>query len=152
MLRLALLSVVVYALLAAPAGAQLPGLPGSGPTPEPYQAHDGKGFRDILPPGTRGRYDVAELAANKATGATVPHCCDQLRMYGDLVYATPGLTAAQIPDYFKDSSFGVPAGQEERVYSPRSDVTIGDPAESNAVRIGVRYHGRSLAPGTFAQP
>ncbi|HEY3517740.1 MAG TPA: hypothetical protein VGL98_11900 [Gammaproteobacteria bacterium] len=34
----------------------------------------------------------------------------------------------------------------------RSDVTIGDPAESNAVRIGVRYHGRSLAPGTFAQP
>lgn len=34
----------------------------------------------------------------------------------------------------------------------RSDATIGDPAESNAVRIGVRYHGRSSRPGTFAQP
>ena len=34
----------------------------------------------------------------------------------------------------------------------RSDFTIGDPADSNAVRIGVRYHGRSEKPGTFAQP
>jgi hypothetical protein len=34
----------------------------------------------------------------------------------------------------------------------RSDVTIGEPAEANAVRIGVRDHGRSLRPGTFAQP
>jgi len=34
----------------------------------------------------------------------------------------------------------------------RSDVTIGDPADSNAIRIGVRYHGRSSTPGTFAQP
>jgi len=34
----------------------------------------------------------------------------------------------------------------------RSDLTIGDPAESNALRIGVRYHGRSERPGTFAQP
>ena len=34
----------------------------------------------------------------------------------------------------------------------RSDVTIGDPADSTAIRIGVRYHGRSSTPGTFAQP
>jgi hypothetical protein len=34
----------------------------------------------------------------------------------------------------------------------RSDVTIGDPADSNAIRIGVRWHGRSSTPGTFAQP
>ena len=45
-------------------------------------------------------------------------------MYRDLVYATPGLTAEQIPSYFKDSSFGVPPGEAERTYSPRSDVTI----------------------------
>ena len=31
-------------------------------------------------------------------------------MYNDLVYATPGLKAADIPKYFKDGSFGVPAG------------------------------------------
>jgi acyl-homoserine lactone acylase PvdQ len=144
-LRIPVLTLVLCAVLAAPASAQLPGLPGGGPTPEPYQAHDGKGFHDILPPGTRGRYNVAELAANKATGATVPHCCDQLGMYRDLVYATPGLTAAQIPNYFKDSSFGVQPGQEERVYSPRSDVTIvrdkafGVPHVYGATRDGAMF-------------
>ena len=40
-------------------------------------------------------------------------------MYRDLVYATPGLTAEQIPSYFKDSSFSVPPGEAERTYSPR---------------------------------
>ena len=45
-------------------------------------------------------------------------------MYRDLVYATPGLTAEQIPAYFKDSSFGVRPDDVERTYSPRSDVTI----------------------------
>jgi hypothetical protein len=77
----------------------------------------------VLPPGTRGRYSAVELAAFLTTGQTVPHCCDQLPMYRDLVYATPGLTAAQIPTYFKDATFGVREGVE-RTYSPRSDVTI----------------------------
>src|SRR3954469_23064501 len=124
MLRIPVLALALFALLATPAGAQLPGLPTAGPTPGAYQAHDGKGFRDILPPGTRGRYNAVELAAFLASGQTVPHCCDQLGMYRDLVYATPGLTAAQVPSFFKDSSFGVAPGQAERTYSPRSDVTI----------------------------
>src|SRR4051812_13790332 len=123
--------------MAAPASAQLPvlpiptvvptvipGLPGvpgvtpSGPAPAPYQAADGKGFRDVLPPGTRGRYDAAELGAFLATGQNVPHCCDQLAMYRDLMYATPGLRAAEIGDYYKASSFGVrtarPSGRTPR--------------------------------------
>ena len=50
----------------------------------------------------------------------MPHCCDQLGMYGNLVYATPGLQAGDLGKYFKDSSFGVPAGQVERRYSPRA--------------------------------
>ena len=137
MLPRTLLAAAVAALLtAAPAAAQIPlpiptvvptvvpGLPSQGPGAQPYQANDGKGFRDVLPPGTRGRYNGAELAAFLATGATVPHCCDQLGMYRDLMYATPGLTAEQLPNYFKDSSFGVPDGQAERTYSPRGDVTI----------------------------
>jgi acyl-homoserine lactone acylase PvdQ len=124
MLRFLVLPLVFLAL-AASAQAQLPGLPGqSGPAPGAYRANDAGGFRDILPPGTRGRYNAVELAAFLATGATVPHCCDQLGMYRDLVYATPGLTSAQIPKYFKDSSFGVAPGQAARTYSPRSDVTI----------------------------
>src|ERR1044072_928456 len=124
MLRFLVVLGAVLCLIAAPAAAQLPQLPTGGPTPDASQAHDGKGFRDILPPGTRGRYNAVELAAFLATGQTVPHCCDQLGMYRDLVYATPGLTAAQVPNYFKDSSFGVAPGQAERTYSPRSDVTI----------------------------
>jgi acyl-homoserine lactone acylase PvdQ len=123
-LRFLVVLLAAFALLAQPAAAQLPGLPGGGPPPGAYQANDGGGFRDVLPPGTRGHYNAIELAAFLATGRTVPHCCDQLGMYRDLVYATPGLTDAQIPSFFKDSSFGVRPGDAERTYSPRSDVTI----------------------------
>jgi acyl-homoserine lactone acylase PvdQ len=135
------IAAVVAVLVAAPAAhAQLPGLPtvpGAPPLPplpgglsgpstpvEPYGALDGGGFRDILPPGANGRYNAAQLAGFLATGATVPHCCDQLAMYRDLMYATPGLRTAQIPDYFKDSTFGVKPDDAERVYSPRPDVTV----------------------------
>jgi acyl-homoserine lactone acylase PvdQ len=156
--RTAFAAALAALLLAVPAAAQIPplpiptvvptvvpDLPAQGPAPRPYQADDGQGFRDILPPGTRGRYNAAELAAFLATGATVPHCCDQLGMYRDLMYATPGLQAAQIPDYFKDSSFGVPEGQAERTYSPRQDVTIvrdrafGVPHIYGATRDGAMF-------------
>jgi acyl-homoserine lactone acylase PvdQ len=120
-----LVAALAFLALAPSAHAQLPTLPGQGgPVPGAYRQHDGGGFRDILPPGTRGRYNAVELAAFLATGRTVPHCCDQLGMYRDLVYATPGLTAAQVPQYFKDASFGVKPGDAERTYSPRPDVTI----------------------------
>jgi acyl-homoserine lactone acylase PvdQ len=127
MLRIPVLTLVLVALLAGPARAQiqLPPLPGQGgPAPAPYGANDGGGFRDVLPPGARGHYNAIELAAFLATGRTVPHCCEQLPMYRDLVYATPGLTAAQIPTYFKDATFGVRDDDVERTYSPRADVTI----------------------------
>ena len=117
-----MLTALCLALLAPAAYAQI--LPTQGPEPAPYGSDDGGGFRDVLPPGTRGRYNAVELAAFLATGTTVPHCCDQLGMYRDLVYATPGLTAAQVPAYFKDATFGVQAGDVERRYSPRADVTI----------------------------
>src|SRR5215216_6321162 len=155
--RTVLAAALAALLLATPAAAQLPvpiptvvptvlpGLPSQGPGAQPYQANDGKGFRDTLPPGTRGRYNAAELAAFLATGATVPHCCDQLGMYRDLMYATPGLQASQLPDFFKDSSFGVPDGQAERTYSPREDVTIvrdrafGVPHIYGAARDGAMF-------------
>ena len=49
---------------------------------------------------------------------------DRTDATGNLVYAVPGLTAAKLPKYFKDASFGVPLGDVERKYSPRGDVTI----------------------------
>ena len=134
--RVAVLAAVIALCASGTAAAQLP-IPTvvptvvptpptspAGPEPQPFQANDGLGFHDVLPPGTRGLYDGAELGAFLTAGKTVPHCCDQLGMYGDLVYATPGLSAADIPKYFKDSSFGVRPGDEERRYSPRADVTI----------------------------
>jgi hypothetical protein len=135
--RVGVLTACVAVLAAAPAAAQLPiptptppipvptvPAPSPGPDPQAYQANDGRGFRDVLPPGTRGHYSVPDLAAFLATGGNVPQCCDQLGMYRDLVYAIPGLQAGDIPTYFKDASFGVRPEDVERRYSPRGDVTI----------------------------
>ena len=60
------------------------------------------------------------------------------------MYATPGLTAAQIPTFFKDASFGVLPGNVERTYSPRGDVTIqrdtfGVPHIYGATRRGAMF-------------
>ena len=45
-------------------------------------------------------------------------------MYQDLVRATPGLSAADLPKYFKDESFGVKPEDVVAPTSPRDDVTI----------------------------
>ena len=109
MRRTGILAIVLALLFAAPAAAQIPPIPTVVPTavptipplgeqpPEPgaYQADDGRGFRDILPSGTRGLYNAVDLAAFIATGRTQPHCCEQLGMYGNLVYATPGEASDQ---------------------------------------------------------
>ena len=110
-----LLSVVLVTLgvgmFAAPAHAQR----------QAYRANDFLGFRSVLPPGTKGVFNATELAAFQANGTYPAHANDQLAMYGDLVYATPALTRSEdIGDFFKDASFGVPAGEEERTYSPRA--------------------------------
>jgi acyl-homoserine lactone acylase PvdQ len=135
-MRVAVLVALVLTVAAAPsASAQVPVpelpiplptvVPGQQPPePQPYGANDGGGFRDVLPAGTRGHYNLAELAQFLTSGRTVPHCCDQLGMYGDLVYATPGVRADQVGQYFKDATFGVREGDVERFYSPRADVTI----------------------------
>jgi acyl-homoserine lactone acylase PvdQ len=151
-------AVVLTAAAAPPASAQVPQLPiptvvpvptvvpgDSGPDPLPSGADDGGGFRDVLPSGTRGHYDAIELAAFLGAGKTVPHCCEQLGMYGDLVYATPGLQADQVGRFFKDAAFGVRADDVERRYSPRADVTIvrdkgfGVPHVYGATRDGAMF-------------
>jgi hypothetical protein len=129
--------------LCSPASAQLPGLPGvpglpggGGQSPvQPYGTNDGGGFWNILPPGSGGHANAVDLAAFLAAcppggttdcpGAPRPkHSSRELGMYGDLVYASPGLQAGDISKYFKDATFGVRDGEAERTYSPRPDVTI----------------------------
>ena len=66
-----------------------------------------------------------QLGAFQSPLKTRPaHNDDQLGMYGNLVYAVPGLTAAQLPNYFKDASFGVKPSDVASTYSPRGDVTV----------------------------
>jgi acyl-homoserine lactone acylase PvdQ len=100
----------------APARAQL--------EREPFRAGDAGGFRDILPPGAAGRTNAVELAAFLTRGVRPRHNDDQRDMYARLVGATPGIGPQDLDRLFKDASFGVPAGAEERVYSPTDGLTI----------------------------
>ena len=122
---------------AGPASAArgCPGLPADTPV-QPYGMNDGGGFWNILPPGQNGHATAADIAAffaacpppksNCPDAPRPKHSSKELQMYGDLVYASPGLRAADIPKYFKDATFGVKENEAERIYSPpgRDDVTI----------------------------
>src|SRR6478735_618846 len=92
------------------------------PTPGAYGENNADGtFRNILPPGQGQDVNAAEIASFLGSGTRPAHDSDQLSMYEDLVHATPGLTDSTLKDYFKDSTFGVKAGDVERSYSPRND-------------------------------
>src|SRR6185436_14174080 len=84
---------------------------------------DARGFLNIVPPGQDGSLNGAEAIAAQG-GTYPPHVIDQLGMYGDLVYNAPGLTDAELLDFYKDASFGVPDTDIDRVYSPTANVTI----------------------------
>ena len=115
-----LLAIVLLALLAlAPAAARA-----AGPAPQPYGTNSAKGFRNVLPPGTNGFDSGPELAQFLTTGKRPAHNNDQLGMYSNLIKVAPHLTTAQIPQFFKDSTFGVPAGQTAKTESPCPGVTI----------------------------
>ncbi len=84
---------------------------------------DATGFLNILPPGQDGVLNGVEAVQAQA-GTYPPHVKDQLDMYGNLVYAVPGLTEGQLLDFYKDASFGVPEDDIDRVYSPTAGVTV----------------------------
>jgi len=111
-------ALVASSVLVAP-GAAAAGV-------QPYRANDGTGFWSVLPPGQHGVDNAVDIGRFEASGTPPAHSSDQTRMYQDLVYATPGLTQADIPKYFKDESFGVKPGDAGRTYHPggRGDVTI----------------------------
>jgi acyl-homoserine lactone acylase PvdQ len=114
----------VIPALAALVIAALPAVAHADVTPSAYGTDDSGGFRNILPPGTNGTDNAVQLAQFLSSGARPAHNDDQLKMYENLVHAVPGLKTADLDKYFKDATFGVKAGDSERVYSPRPDVTI----------------------------
>lgn len=95
-------------------------------TPEPYGTNDATGFRNVMPPGQVGTDNAFQLAQFQANGQRPPHWDDQVPLYDGLVYASPNLTAADLPNFFKDATFGVKPEDVERTYSPpgRPGVTI----------------------------
>jgi acyl-homoserine lactone acylase PvdQ len=100
--------------LATPAGAQV----------QPYGADNDGTFYNILPPGTSGSENLAQLALFRLTGTRPAHNNDQLAMYHALTTAAPLIQPAQITDYFKDATFGVPTGEVANSESPEPGVTI----------------------------
>jgi acyl-homoserine lactone acylase PvdQ len=101
-------AALMLSALATPAFAQV----------QPYGTNDYGGFRNILPPGQGKTVNAADAAAFLGSATLPAHYNDQSAMYEDLVFATPGLSAAQIDQYFKDGSFGVKSGDVERTYQP----------------------------------
>ncbi|MFN8162496.1 MAG: penicillin acylase family protein [Solirubrobacterales bacterium] len=93
-------------------------------TPAPYGTNDAGGFRNVLPPGENGLDNVQQLFSFRGQGLLPPHFADQQPLYENLVYGSPTLTEGQIPNYFKDATFGVPPGQVESTIEPRPGVTI----------------------------
>ncbi|MDX6667432.1 MAG: hypothetical protein QOK04_812 [Solirubrobacteraceae bacterium] len=133
--RLALLVACAFALPAAASAA---------PIPQAYQQNGVPGFRDVLPAGTNGLVTATDFANFTAFQTRPPHSADQRDMYANLVYVAPHMATSQIPNFFKDSSFGVQAGNVERTYSPRDDVTIqrdnfGVPHVYGATRAGAMF-------------
>ena len=100
-------------------------LPATAPAAvEPYGANDGGGFRNVLPPGQAGTANAFQFAGFTATGERPEHWDDQVPLYEELLYASPTLTDADIPKYFKDATFGIKPEDVESTESPRPGVTI----------------------------
>jgi len=110
-----LAALALCALLAPAAGAAVP---------QPYGTNDAGGFRNVLPPGENGLDTFKQLLEFKGPGLLPPHYADQQPLYENLLYAAPTLTEAQIPAYYKDATFGVPAGEVESTIEPRPGTTI----------------------------
>ncbi|MGH2761727.1 MAG: penicillin acylase family protein, partial [Thermoleophilaceae bacterium] len=123
------------------------------PAPQPYGTDDAGGFRNILPPGSNGHADAGQVIAFSLGGPLFgtgneprpPHNSDQLGLYADLVYESPGITADDLTTFFKDATFGVRPDDVAKTYSPRDDVTIvrdesfGVPHVYGADRAGAMF-------------
>ncbi|MEE6256896.1 penicillin acylase family protein [Plantactinospora sonchi] len=143
-------SVALTGPTAAPA-APVPAAPVTGPAVAPALVaptvvdHCLGSCADILPPGQNGNATLVDILANQTLGLLPPHSADQLGRYADLVYGYAGLREDQIGTFFTNASFGVPAGQVERSYSPRSDVTVvrdratGIPHVTGSTRGGTMF-------------
>jgi acyl-homoserine lactone acylase PvdQ len=91
---------------------------------QPYGTDDAGGFYNVLPPGENGTDNALQFGEYSALGTLPPNFDDQQSLYDNLLYAAPALTPSEIPDYFKDATFGVKPQDIARVETPTTGVTI----------------------------
>ena len=84
--------VATFVALACCTGTAAAQLPATGPDPTPYGTDDAGGFRNVLPPGSNGLDNFTDFLHYQADGTRPPHFDDQLKLYTDLLYASPKLT------------------------------------------------------------
>jgi acyl-homoserine lactone acylase PvdQ len=116
--------VIRAAIVVALGATALSIVPAKAATPAGYGANDAGGFHNVLPPGQTGHITALQLAQNQTSYAPPAHFDDQRALYNDLLYASPTLTDADVPKYFKDATFGIKPADVERTYSPRAGLTI----------------------------
>ena len=114
-MRRAIFTLLLAALLAIvaalPAQAQR----------QPYGTNDFGGFRSVLPPGTDGVFNVTDYATFLGTGnLPAARLGPAPALPRPDVRDSRARPSAAIGKYFKNATFGVQAGQEERTYSPRA--------------------------------
>src|SRR3981189_392520 len=102
--------LVAVALALAALALTLVLAPGASAQVEPYGSGDNGYFNNILPPGENGFDNAVQLAQYEANKAYPSHNNDQLQMYSDLTTAAPNIQASQLGHFYKDATFGVPAG------------------------------------------
>ncbi|GAA1240840.1 penicillin acylase family protein [Kitasatospora nipponensis] len=141
-LRLPALALTAALLAAAPGTAALAAAPAPRAATGDYC---GGQCNDILPAGENGNATLADIIGNRLFGTRPAHTDDQLGPYSALAAGYPGLTNAQLGNFFDDASFGVPAAQVASTVSPRPDVTIvrdkatGVPHITGTTRYGTEY-------------
>jgi acyl-homoserine lactone acylase PvdQ len=91
---------------------------------QPYGTDDAGGFYNVLPPGENGTDNAVQFGLFTSLGQLPPNFDDQMPLYENLLYAAPTLTPSEIPDYYKDATFGVKTQNIARVESPEAGVTI----------------------------
>ena len=118
---------------------------------QPYATNDAGGFHDVLPPGANGLANGVQLAAFLTTGQRPPHSDDQLAMYRDLMYATPGPQGRGPRALLQGLDLRREARGRRRPPSrPRADVTIvrDKSLRRSPTSTGRRAPGRCSAPAT----
>jgi acyl-homoserine lactone acylase PvdQ len=118
---MALLAAVALTLLAAAPAAAQTTLPSY---VQPYGTNDAGGFFNVLPPGEAGVDNATQFLQYEALGTIPPNFDDQQPLYDNLLYAAPTLTPAEIPNYFKDATFGVKPQDIKSVEQPEPGLTI----------------------------